>query len=75
MDVIQTKSVVTTTKRSITLDRKAIRALMAMAHNDIPETADIYVQIPGGGDWSNTALDIDAENPVTIEWTEVDYSA
>lgn len=37
-----------------------------------PATSDlrIYVRVPGGGDWSNTDLDISASNPVCIKWTE-----
>ena len=34
----------------------------------IPSNAFIYVAVPGGGDWSNTDLDIN-EHPVIITWT------
>lgn len=40
---------------------------------DIPETASLTlnVYVPGGGDWSNMDLDVEA-HPVqfTVEWTE-----
>ena len=44
-------------------------------HAHIPEgaTVRIYVDIPGGGDWSNMELDID-EHPVQVraEWSVSD---
>jgi hypothetical protein len=41
----------------------------------IPKTADISVRVPGGGDWSNTYLDIDRETGpgktlLRVRWTE-----
>lgn len=48
--------------------------LRAMLPDDIPVNAEIYIQIPGGGDWSNTSLDITIENPVVITWKTVEES-
>jgi len=31
---------------------------------------EVYVRVPGGGDWSNTNLDVDEKCPILIEWTE-----
>jgi hypothetical protein len=36
--------------------------------SDIPDRATISFHIPGGGDWSNTSIKIDDENPIYIEW-------
>lgn len=38
---------------------------------NIPELADVYVKVPGGGDWSNTSLEIDSDCPIIITWTTV----
>jgi hypothetical protein len=69
-EVITTKVVTTTVKKTVTLDRKAIQRLLAQVMSGVPVDANIYIDIPGGGDWSNTSLDISSDNPVTIEWTE-----
>lgn len=39
----------------------------------IPPEARITVMVPGGGDWSNTALDISKETPIEIEWSEHEH--
>lgn len=39
---------------------------------EIPPNAEVYVQVPGGGDWSNTSLDVDKECPVFVRWQEQD---
>jgi len=38
------------------------------------EATDIrmFVQVPGGGDWSNQDLDIDEDTPVQIVWKTVE---
>lgn len=37
-----------------------------------PRTANVTVPIPGGGDWSNTNLDIDDDEiTVKVRWSEV----
>ncbi len=35
-------------------------------------TIDVYVDVPGGGDWSNMKLDLDLVNHVkfTVSWEE-----
>lgn len=42
--------------------------LAAQGINRIPEDAYIFVTVPGGGDWSNTELDLN-EHEVEIKWT------
>jgi hypothetical protein len=39
----------------------------------IPKDASVVVSVPGGGDWSNTDLDLN-DHPVTISWTVVEDS-
>ena len=36
----------------------------------VPLNANIFLHVPGGGDYSNIDLDIDHETPIQIEWVE-----
>ncbi len=68
-----TNTSVSTTKISVyTLDGTDIIALVKNAGVIIPEGArvDVTFRIPGGGDWSNTTLDIDSDNPIHVKVTE-----
>lgn len=29
----------------------------------------VFIEVPGGGDWSGMDLDVDARNPVVVEYT------
>lgn len=58
-----------TTTTTATITAADLRAAFG-----IPEGADIWVQVPGGGDWSHEALPID-EHPVRVQWTTVDDAA
>jgi len=40
---------------------------------NLPKDAEIFISIPGGGDWSNTDLSIDAETPLKAEFTMVTW--
>ncbi len=35
---------------------------------DIPDNAGMFVHVPGGGDWSNTDLDIEQQTPLVVQW-------
>jgi len=37
----------------------------------VPQSANIYVNVPTGGDWSGGPLDIQ-DAPIYVEWTETD---
>lgn len=68
-----TEKVTSRVKRTstITLGRKELLYMLRQCVNgDIPEDVTIAFTTPGGGDWSNTSIDIDAENPVTASWIE-----
>ena len=67
---------VTTTSHELKLTGKELIALVnqefkaqGATEGLLPADADVVVWVPGGGNWSNTDLDIN-ENPVTITWTE-----
>lgn len=56
--------------------RDLVRKQMATEGLDpagLPDHAEVTVMVPGGGDWSNTALDIDEHN-VFVRWTEEETS-
>lgn len=40
----------------------------------VPAQAKVYIEIPGGGDWSNQRLDI-YDHPIHVEWTTTDEEA
>lgn len=42
--------------------------LTAQGKPQVPPDAEVYVTIPGGGDYSNMDLDIDKDMPVKIRW-------
>jgi hypothetical protein len=56
------------------LDSEDLYPLIQKLVPEAPEdaTIDIYVDVPGGGDWSNTKLDLDLVNQVkfTVSWEE-----
>ena len=47
------------------------RHLEAEGMPDLPRDAKLFVLVPGGGDWSNTSLDLD-EYPIHVEWTIIE---
>lgn len=53
------------TTHRVELDSEDIRKLV-----DAPAHAEVYVSIPGGGDWSNMDLTIDKDTTITVEWTD-----
>lgn len=71
MDIIETKVVRTETTKRIELGFTAIRRMLEEQGVVLPSNAKIVVEVPCGGDWSNTELDIDDGNPVVISWSEV----
>ena len=44
--------------------------LLHGAGYEVPDSCEVTFRTPGGGDWSNTDIGIDAEFPVTIRWEE-----
>jgi len=64
-----TRAVIT---KTVTLDDKAIRRLVSAIVSGIPDNARVSINLPGGGDWSNCTLDVEAAHPITIEWTETE---
>lgn len=69
-----TKRVVRTESHELELNQADILELLRKAGHDIPEQAvlRVYFAVPGGGDWSNTDIDIDKNHPLRIEWKIVE---
>lgn len=69
--VVQRTVVTTERRHEIVIDQTEIRELLRRAGYQVPAKARIYFTVPGGGDWSNTDVDITPDSPVTVEWTDV----
>ncbi len=69
--VVQRTVVTTERLHQIVIDDTEIRELLRRAGYQIPAKFQIFFTVPGGGDWSNSSVDITREYPVTIEWTEI----
>lgn len=68
---VETKTT-TILHHSVTLTATRIVELLRKDGVEIPDSLSLQVtvRVPGGGDWSNTNLDITSETPVTVEWKE-----
>ncbi len=63
MKTTRTKTITTTTRVEYQITADDIRKALAL-----PKGAVLFIQVPGGGDWSNCALDLD-EHPITTVTT------
>jgi hypothetical protein len=61
-------TVTTARKFRVTLTAEHLLAMLASQGQQIPDAATVSFHVPGGGDWSNTSIKIDEENPIYIEW-------
>lgn len=57
----------TTSKHSLELSGADIKR-----HLGLPSNARIEVRVPGGGDWSNMDLDLNAGHTLDISWETVE---
>ena len=74
IDLKTTRHATTIIKHTVGLDGKSILAMLcAELGIEIPVGATITFAVPGGGDYSNMDLDVDADSPVIVQWsTEVE---
>jgi len=68
-----TKSITTTTKKSITIKLTAEDIISLLASDgalppDAYDCTEVSFDVPGGGDYSNMRLDIDRDCPVTATY-------
>jgi len=64
--------VVTTRTHSLELTAEDIITLFRKAGCDIPRGAKVEFKVPGGGDWSNTLIEVDNNSPVIVTWETTD---
>lgn len=53
----------------VTLAREDVIKLLRGTGCNVPEDAQVKFHVPGGGDYSNMALDVDESSPIEVEWT------
>ena len=56
-------------RKSCIVGRALLLELLQQAKVEVPPDADVYIRVPGGGDWSNQKLSLDEHN-VEVRWTE-----
>jgi hypothetical protein len=64
----------TTVRRTFTLDlsrEMLLKVLRESGYAGLPDDAQVFVEVPGGGDWSNTDLSIEQRTPIRVRWIEV----
>jgi len=66
---MKTTIVETTTKHRLELTNVEIIEALRKDDYCIPKDANVFVRVPGGGDWSNTDLDL-TDQPLVITWQE-----
>lgn len=63
--------VITTTCTTLLIDDKqlveVLEGVIKTLGHSIVDIQKIYIKVPGGGDWSNTQLDVDSTCPLVIE--------
>jgi hypothetical protein len=66
----------TTSRRTLRLTREDMLQALRLLGVEISEDASVTIRmhVPGGGDWSNTDLDVDDENPIEVTILEVQES-
>lgn len=65
------KVVETRRKYSLNLTKVQLMAAFQMWGISVPDNARITMQVPGGGDWSNTAIELgDDVATLDINWEE-----
>lgn len=63
----------TTKEFKLTLTKQQLVSALQAAGHQVPVDAHIYVDVPGGGDWSNQPLDLDdTHQPLNVTWAEVE---
>ncbi len=67
-----TPTTVTSSTRKVTTYTLDGRDILQMLFKTLPpdSEAEVTFRVPGGGDWSNSTIEIDAECPITVTVTE-----
>jgi hypothetical protein len=64
----------TTTTRTFraSLGRDALVRALRSVGIVVPKNGQIFVAVPGGGDWSNTSLHIGLDVPLEVQWSHTE---
>lgn len=61
---------VTTVREEHEVTREEIVGLLRAKGVQVPVSAEVVVNVPGGGDWSGMELDIDRDTKVRVKFTQ-----
>lgn len=75
MSITITTATTTEQKHSIELTGALLITLLRKAGAAVPRDAVVTFHVPGGGDWSNSDVQICAESPIYIEWKTTETKA
>lgn len=67
--LVEVTTVTAVTAKRIELTRDHIRRLIPNVH--IPVNAAIYMEVPGGGEWSIELVHVNSDCPLIITWEEI----
>lgn len=67
-----TETIKTTRKRRFVLSAAHIRGLLGLVGVEVPSDAEIYMDVPGGGEWSNQELLIEDAKGLVVSFEEED---
>jgi hypothetical protein len=65
-----TTRVVTTKSHELRISNELILALLRNAGARVPSDAEVHFHVPGGGNWSNTSIEVSDEDPVHVTWKD-----
>lgn len=66
---VQVRTTIETTKRmECRVNAANLIEMMEKTGIEVPKGATVQFVVPGGGNWSGSAIDIDDENPILVEW-------
>jgi hypothetical protein len=69
MEMNHTTKVITITEHSVRVTKRDLLFWLRRKEGATLEASAI-IQVPGGGDWSNTSLDIDEIGGILVTWTD-----
>lgn len=74
-EIITSAKVTITKEHHGEITAAGIIDLLRAAGHQVPDNALFYFSVPGGGDWSNTDIEIDTRHPVRFRWSTVETQA
>ena len=71
--MILSKTVRVSATKVVELKRSDILGFLRESGLEVPDGAEVFLRVPGGGDWPNTRLHVEEpEDGLVITWTETD---